>query len=646
MKFIKHTNSIATSFATKLSLYITLISAGIFMLSLLVFFYYSRQMVKEEAMKSAQNTLSNTVLQIDHVLGSVETAINNMEWNIHANLQTPDSMYAITRRLLKNNPIIVGSAVAFEPNYYQSKGVQFSPFSFRKGDSTLSIQLGTEDYEYHYTDWYQIPKLLKKSYWSEPYFDKGGGEMVMSTYSRPLLDSKGKLYGIFTADISLVWLTKLVSNIKPYAHSYNLIIGRGGGYIVHPNKERILNETVFTATAEMKDTTVRYLGEQMIDAKRGVVTLQNDDTLSYVFYAPIQKSGWSVAIVCPHKDVFAGVDKIKRIVFSITIAGLLLLLLFCVQAINSLTLPLKKFAQAAESIASGNFSIILPKIRSRDEMWQLHQSFDFMQHSLVNYIEELKTTTANKERIESELHIAREIQMGMIPKIFPPFPERNDIDIYAVLQPAKEVGGDLYDFFIDNNTLYIAIGDVSGKGIPASLLMAVTRSLFRSIAVHLKEPTKIVDSMNSSLSEPNEANMFVTLFIAVLNLQSGELTYCNAGHNPLLVINPNGMVEFLKMLPNLPIGVFSGFNYQSQKTILAPGSTLLLYTDGLTEAENINKELYSDNRLLQEIEQHNSLSPKELTIHIMNSVHKYAGEAEQSDDLTILTIKYNPKINI
>lgn len=632
----------STSFSARLSLYVTLISAGIFLLAVCIFFYFSRRMVKEEAIKSAENIVSNTVLRIDDVLGNVETAINNMEWNIAANLQHPDSMYSITRQMLKNNPMIVGSAIAFEPNYYRENGRQFSPYSYRRNDSIMSMQMGTEDYDYHCMDWYQIPKLLGRSYWSEPYFDQGGGEMVMSTYSRPLRDSLGKIYGVFTADISLEWLTNLVSSIRPYEHSYNIVVGRGGAYIVHYLKERILDETIFTATVEMTDTTVRYLGEQMIGGKKGMVTLQNDDTLSYVFYAPILRTGWSVAIVCPYKDVFAGVQRIEQIVLGIIIAGLLLLLLFCVRTIRKVTRPLKDFTKAAGEIAGGNFETLLPDIRSRDEMWQLYQSFDFMQHSLVNYIDELKATTSTKERIESELRIASEIQMGMIPKIFPPFPERDDIDIYAVLQPAKEVGGDLYDFFIDDNKLYLAIGDVSGKGVPASLLMAVTRSLFRSIAVHLKDPTKIADSMNNSVSETNESNMFVTLFIGVLDMKTGELSYCNAGHNPLLMIQPNGEVALLNVLPNIPIGVFPGFSYRGQNAVIPSGTTLFLYTDGLTEAENVAKELYSESRLKSEIETHTTLSAKDLTLYMADNVHKYAGEAEQSDDLTILTIKYYP----
>lgn len=640
--------NISNSFSTRLSLFITLIAAGLFILVFGFFFWFSRQLIRQEAMEQAEGTLSRTILRIENVLNAVEVGVNNMDWVINKNKENPDSMYNITRQLLENNPAIVGSAIAFEPGYYKEKGNLFSPYSFRvNSDSIKTIQLGTEDYEYHYMDWYQIPKLLGRSYWSEPYFDEGGGEMIMSTFSKPLYDAKGNLYAIFTADISLEWLTKLVNGIRPYPHSYNLMVGRGGTYIVHHKPERILAETIFTATVEMTDTTVRHIGHEMVDGRTGMAVLQNDDTLSYVFYAPIPSTGWSMAVVCPHQDVFAAVDKMETIVLTIVVVGLILLLIFSIRTIKRVSLPLKKFADSAVSIAGGNFQTPLPEIQTKDEMWQLYQSFEFMQHSLTNYIEELRTTTAGKERIESELRIASEIQMGMIPKIFPPFPDRNDVDLYATLIPAKEVGGDLYDFFIDDEHLYIAIGDVSGKGVPASLLMAVTRSLFRTIATHLKDPVKIISSINESISDTNESNMFVTLFVGILDLKTCHLQYCNAGHNPPVLISPRGEVSFMQVEPNMPVGLFSGFPYEKQETNYEPGSTLFAYTDGLTEAENTNKELYTDPCLLNELSKQAALGgkaiqPCTLVNHILQCVKNHAGEAEQSDDLTILAIYYQP----
>lgn len=630
------------SFSARLSLYITLITALIFIVALVVFFTYSRSLVKQEALRNAESVLNSTNMRIDNTMQSVEIAMDNLSWLAEQNISTPDSMYGITRRMLINNDIIVGSTVAFEPNFYKDKGIFFAPFSFRENGTIKSRQLGTEDYDYHYMEWYQIPRLLKKHYWSEPYYDQGGADMLMTTYSRPLFRADGTVYAIFTADVSLTWLKDMVTSIKPYPNSYNFLIGRGATYIVHPKTERIFNETYFTATMDMVDTTTVSLGHQMVEGKHGMVVLHNDDTLSYVFYAPIPSTGWSLAIVCPHSDVFAGCDRLEIVVAVVVAIGLLLLLLFSIRVIKRITEPLASFARSAESIAEGNFNTELPHIKTRDEMWKLYESFDFMQNSLVRYIDELKTTTSNKERIESELRIASEIQMGMIPKIFPPFPDREDIDLYAVLRPAKEVGGDLYDFFIDSEKLYFTIGDVSGKGIPASLFMAVTRSLFRSIAVHLKDPVSIVESMNNSIAETNESNMFVTLFVGVLDLQTGVLDYCNAGHNPPIFITHTGEVNYMSVQPNIPVGLFDNFPYQGEQIIISPDSKLFMYTDGLTEAENPTAELFSDAKLLQCVAENKNESPFELIKRIVGQVMAHADTAPQSDDLTILVIEYKP----
>ncbi len=270
-------------------------------------------------------------------------------------------------------------------------------------------------------------------------------------------------------------------------------------------------------------------------------------------------------------------------------------------------------------------------------MLRLRNSFETMQQSLIKQIEETKIINEEKGRMESELQIACDIQMSMLPKTFPPFPDRKDIDIYAQLIPAKEVGGDLYDFFIRDEKLYFCIGDGSGKGVPAALMMAVTRALFHSISAHESHPSKIISIINDSMVESNESDMFVTLLIGVLDLPTGKLRYSNAGHNPPMMIGDD--ITMLPVTPNLPLGVKKDWKYNTQETTIAPGTMIFLYTDGLTEAEDINHEQFQEQRIINVAT--NSLhQPHQLIRNMMQAVDAFVSIAERSDDLTMLAIQY------
>ena len=631
---------IRKSFSLRLSLYILFVTSTIFLLAFWIYFGHARRSVSEEAVERAQVKLENTILQIDKVLEAVEIAVKNMSWLVADKLDYPDYMYALTQQILRSNPYVVGSAIAFEPGYYPEKGVLFSPYSYRSEKGIRSKQLGTEDYEYHYMDWYLIPKLLGTPYWSEPYFDEGGADMVMTTYSLPLYDSSGKMYAVFTADISLEWFADKVKEIKPYPNSRNYMIGRGGTFLVNDRKEAILNESFFARPLENGDEELMRTGHQMINGKKGMTSFNREGVSFNIFYAPVQATGWSVSVVCLHDDVFAGVDSLRNRVLTILMFGLLFLTGFCYFTVRRLTNPLARFAGSANEIAKGNFHAELPVIKSKDEMKTLHDSFGTMQQSLVDYIDELKKTTASKERIESELRIARSIQMSMVPKIFPPFPEREDVDLYAKLIPAKEVGGDLYDFFIEDNKLYFIVGDVSGKGVPASLVMAVTCRLFRTIAEHLHTPAEIVKALNDTLAENNDSNMFCTAFLGVLDLKTGNMQYCNAGHNAPVMLASSGEVKFMEVKPNLPLGLFGDFPYEGQECDITKETSLFLYTDGVTEAENTTKVLYSDERLLDLLDKQRKNMPQMIVDMVLDDVNKHVNGAEQSDDITIMCVHY------
>ena len=248
-------------------------------------------------------------------------------------------------------------------------------------------------------------------------------------------------------------------------------------------------------------------------------------------------------------------------------------------------------------------------------------------------------STEKNERMESELYIASAIQMAMLPKIFPPFADRPDLNIHGIVNPAKEVGGDLYDFYVREDKLFFCIGDVSGKGVPASLVMAMTRSLFRTISSHEDEAQIIVKAMNNSLTEQNTMNMFLTFFVGVMDCKTGMLDYCNAGHNAPVLMTGGGC-SMLPVIPNIPLGVEADYPFEAQKTQIKQGDMLFLYTDGLTEAENNKHELFGDERMMKSLKTIPESCPHNVIEHMQNAVGDFVAGAEQSDDLTMLSIRY------
>lgn len=579
--------------------------------------------------------------KINGILSSVETAVANNQLEIDENINAPDKMFDITEHILEQNPNIVGSAVAFRPNFYPQKGRQFAPYAYRQDSLILTKQLGSASYDYHHMDWYEGPMKEGKGYWSNPYLDEGGGEIPMITYSIPLNDRKEKKCGVLTADIALDWLSDLIKeeDYDDFLDTYCFVIGRDGTFIVHPNKELVLKETVQEYCKRTDGAEDDSLAVKMLAGGRGTNSIKVDGVRHFISYAPIERTGWAMCIVVPIDNLFEIGYILGAIVAIIMLMGVFIMSVVCYLNIRSVTKPISRFAYTADQIAKGNFLVVLPQVKSKDEMLRLRNSFATMQRSLIRQIEKTKLVNEQKGRMESELQIARDIQMTMLPKTFPPFPDRSDIDVYAQLKPAKEVGGDLYDFYIRDEKLLYCIADVSGKGVPASLLMAMTRALFRTVSAHESNPAKIVSNINGPMAAENETDMFVTLFVGVLDLPTGRMRYCNAGHcAPLLIDSAGTRIGPLPVEPNIPVGILTDMKYKIQETTIDPNTTIFLYTDGLTEAENTRHVLFGEERLMEALQ---PLPPQSLIEHVTEVTRQFVGEAEQSDDMTMLTILYS-----
>ena len=599
-------------------------------------FVESRKAVRQEAINSATETLDNTVLRVNSLLDRVVIATDNFEWLPARHLNTPDSMFAYSARILECNPDLNGCSISFEPDLFKEKGRYFSAYSYNNHGNIETEQEGNEQYEYFYFDWYQLAKLLDYPVWTEPFVDYNPEAVytqeVIASYCKPLKDKDGKYIGTISTDISLEWLSKTISEVKPYPNSYSIMIGAGGTYFVHPDSTKLFNETIFTPTLEKPDTALTALGHAMQRGETGMRQLMFEGQDCYVFYKALGSTGWSVAIVCPESDIFGGYNRLYRIVIAIVILGLIVMLFVFSRIIGHELEPLHTLALQAETIASGQFDKTLPEDNRIDEIGSLNHTFSNMQHSLVNYIEEVKNTTAMKASIESELKVASDIQMGMIPRVFPPFPDRQDIDLYATMMPAKEVGGDLYDYFLQDERLYFCIGDVSGKGIPASMFMAITRNLFRIIAQQNRAPWEVATQINAFLAKDNEQSMFVTMFIGMIDLRKGLMEFCNCGHNaPIL----DG--KFLEAKDtNQPLGLWESKAFVGEVIDDIRNKQLLLYTDGLNEAENKQQDRLGDDRLLELMQDSTHLSSEEVINKLKAAVINHRDGAEPNDDLTLL----------
>ena len=556
-------------------------------------YYYSRKSILEEATKSAQNQLETTNLLINDVMVEVETAVrNNVEVYRRVISTMPDSLWIVNRRMVENNEVISGSTIAFTENYFPEKGRLFAPYAFRFGDRIDTTRLGTEAYNYPVKEWYTQPIEKKGGHWSEPYYDEGGGEMVMTTYSVPVIDEKGVLAAVLTADVSLEWLTDKVGTIPEHPGAYSILASRTGHLMVYPSPALVMNYTIQELAESSEDASVTEVAQAMLSGEKGSRLIKNKDGRKYVFYAPIDRADWSMAIVIPYKEIYADVFKVGLLVILLQLLGILLM--------------------------------------------------GYILHAAIRSQKRLQEVSEKKSRIESELRIARDIQMAMLPKSFPTHPESKDIDMAGEIVPAKEVGGDLYDFFVRDGKLYFCIGDVSGKGVPAALVMAVTRSLFRTVSAQEKSPGRIVSSMNGSMTDMNENNMFVTFFLGVLDLGNGHLCYCNAGHNAPVRIGP-GKADLLDVIPNLPLGVVPDMPYQEQETDLSLGEGLFLYTDGLTEAENKDHGLFGSQRMLDTLLGCGGENADARVQSMVSAVKSHVLDYEASDDLTLFCVRFtNP----
>ena len=520
------------------------------------------------------------------------------------------------------------------------------------------------DYDVRKRDWFKRATDSGVPGWSAPYIGVIAKNLRIN-YSRPIYRQK-KLVAVVAVNVPLQTINERIISTRLnnlgsavlVDHSLNIIAREG----MSTNAENWADpQKVERFNLDAASGSQKKFEEELKVGKAGIHKAAYKGKDCFIAHAPVESTGWSVLFIMPVEAVFAPIiptenailkqadtvksQVIRKIRFSLFILTavffIIIALVYMVarRTAKLVTDPIMVLDEGARCIGNGNLDHRI-EIHSGDEIEELAHTFNKMTADLKDYISNLTETTAAKERIQSELNVASDIQASLLPRLFPAFPDRPEFDIFASMDPAKEVGGDFYDFFfIDTNNLCFLIADVAGKGVPAALYMMVAKTLLKSEGQRLGEPDQILGYVNNILAADNDSCMFATVFCAILDIKSGEVRFANAGHNPPLVIDSAG-VRYLTLKPGFVLGPMEDVVYEAERITMSPGDTLFLYTDGVTEATNLADELYGEPQLLDALQR----GPKEeLTdmIHgIRIEVSRHADGAPQSDDVTMVALKY------
>ncbi len=633
------------SVASRLLFWIAGATGVLFAMALAYSFFVSRAFVLEDASRTALRTAESHAHEIEAILRSVEEGTRLLGSTLEHTTVSPGELEEVIRSFVEGNPRLYGSAAAVAPERQV-----YAPYFYRQGKETKRVDLGTNDYRYWEKDWYVSAASSGQPHWSEPYFDEGGGDVLMVTYSVPVFRTENgarKLLGVVTADLATEWLREVVESEDLEGAAYAVVLSRKGHVLAHPDPRLVVSEkTALEQVRPDADPETREILEMMTRGEEGFVPYHDLylGKQARAAFRPVGGAGWSFAAIYPEDELLAEVHRLARTELLILGIGLVCLVALVAALASRLTRPLGELSASAGEIATGNLDVALPPVRSRDEIGALTASFHRMRDSLKTYIEDLEATTKAKERLESELQLARRIQVDMLPAANAGGRPGDGFELSAILEPARQVGGDLYEHFLVDGKLTFVVGDVSGKGVGAALFMARAKTMFHAIAAREPDLAEVLGDVNRGLCAENEQGMFVTLFAGVVDLATGELAYASAGHDaPVLVGVPGTEPRFLELDGGPVLGLIEVSQYPEQRTTLSSGDTLVLYTDGVSEALDEGGDFFTTDRLLQHLAKTPPGSTAEIARSVYEAVKAFAGRAPQSDDITVMAVRYTAK---
>ncbi len=595
---------------------------------------------------AAANLAATVKEELQGVLRSSKSAVEALAVPL---VHLPEANEATTvdvlERVVERLPLVYGSALALETVPGDAAG--FATYVHRSAGGITATSLAGDAYRYREQPWFTRPLELGRGVWSDPYFDEGGGEVRMVTYSVPLELAGSR--AVLTADLELGFLSEIASSSLLGRPGAVIVFDRGGRFVAHPEDgwllERRLSELATSPGLQgLAQVPARVADEQELwlrpeDGMHEGVIGGDPGRPGRLLVLPLKEAGWGIGVYFSDDDFLADIQAATR--FRLMFALALLILLASTLALVSLRSlrPLGELADRTRAIARGEFQGDTPGLQRKDEIGRLSRAFHLMQEHLQHYIEDLTRATADRERMDAELTTARLLQHALLPRERPD-EEDVGVDLAATVRSARAVGGDLFNYLrLDERRLFFVIGDVSDKGVPAALFMTRANALIKGAAGRGDSPSEVLDLVNASLSEENELCMFVTLLAGILDLETGRLELASAGHDAPLYVRADGEVEWVRLENGPPVGLDEDAQFQGLVLQLDAGDALVAYTDGVTEARDAEGRLFGDERLAAALRLARGSDAASLLGTVVEAVEHYADGAEQADDLTLLVVR-------
>ena len=608
-------------------------------------------------MKTKQLMVQNYVFSIDKFVQDIDKKIIRYEDNaldlarIGSLFYKTDKSIELTNRtvvkIFEDYPESLGGGIWFEPYIVDKTQKRLCFYAYRNNQDkvVLDESFNSEEYDYHNQGWYKqiISKVTPENniVWSEPYYENQGSNTLMITVGAGIYVN-GKLIGISTVDWKMSTIIEDVSKMKPLEKTFSM----------YKNGNEIKNSFALFGNKDYDyiiATSDPYLdNDKLIGHPLKEIPWYSDNLywITYITYhnakyIPFYKSlrnGMILIICVPKTEIFREIDHFyKNMLIVLFLIGFIIPALLYLSMNRYIINPIAKLTDIAHKISNGEEVHI--KIEKPEEFAQLAATYNKM-------TEDIKSITHERAKINSELSIAKSIQSSSLPNVFPPFPDKKEFDIFASMEAAKEVGGDFYDFFFINETKFMfLIADVSGKGVPAALFMMTVKTLINNLAQIDYTPKELIKNINKKICDTNKEGFFVTMLAGIVDIETGDLNIINCGHNLPLLKKQNGSYEYIKLNSNIALGVFEDADFEIYNTVMNPGDTIYTYTDGVTEAININNEMYGEQKLHECLNNIKDSTPAKIAQQIKESIQEHTDSAPQSDDITMLIFKYNGKQN-